>query len=182
MNLASCISSVIRQKGESQKRCFKKAKHAKFSEKRTFLPPDTHTYLCVSGGKKRSFFGKLGVLFFLETPVLTFTLLRCYRQYFVINILRLFLRVKCCHLFYTLSSFSVQYLFFTNVTTASQWFNSSIKVLFFLKKDINRVSNNNVHVRIMFNNVHVRIPCPYHLKYHQMSISSNDISKVEKHR
>ena len=30
-------SSVIRQKGESQDRCFKKTKHARFSEKRTFL-------------------------------------------------------------------------------------------------------------------------------------------------
>ena len=33
------ISSVIRQKGESQNGCFKKTKHAKFSEKRTFLTP-----------------------------------------------------------------------------------------------------------------------------------------------
>ena len=39
------------------------------------LPPDTHTYMCVSvgkkcgvsGGKKCSFFGKFGVLCFLET-------------------------------------------------------------------------------------------------------------------
>ena len=30
-------SSVIRQKGESQNGCFKKTKHAKFFEKRTFL-------------------------------------------------------------------------------------------------------------------------------------------------
>ena len=35
----SCVSSVIRQTGESQNECFKKTKHAKFSEKRTFLPP-----------------------------------------------------------------------------------------------------------------------------------------------
>ena len=32
-------TSVIRQKGESQNGCFKKTKHAKFSEKRTFLTP-----------------------------------------------------------------------------------------------------------------------------------------------
>ena len=32
-------SSVIRQKGESQNGCVKKAKHAIFSEKRTFLTP-----------------------------------------------------------------------------------------------------------------------------------------------
>ena len=31
------ISSGIRQKGESQNECFKKAKHAKISEKQTFL-------------------------------------------------------------------------------------------------------------------------------------------------
>ena len=34
-----CKSAVIRQNGESQNRCFKKTKHAKFSEKRTFLTP-----------------------------------------------------------------------------------------------------------------------------------------------
>ena len=32
-------SSVIRQKGESQNGFFKKTKHAKFSEKQTFLTP-----------------------------------------------------------------------------------------------------------------------------------------------
>ena len=33
---------VIMQKGKSRKGCFKKTKHAKFSEEH-FLPPDTHT-------------------------------------------------------------------------------------------------------------------------------------------
>ena len=33
------ISSVIRQKSKSQNGCFNKKKHAKFSEKRTFLTP-----------------------------------------------------------------------------------------------------------------------------------------------
>ena len=33
------ISLVIRQKGESQNGCYKKTKHAKFSEKQTFLTP-----------------------------------------------------------------------------------------------------------------------------------------------
>ena len=32
-------SLVIRQKGESQKGCFKKTKHAKFFQKRTFFTP-----------------------------------------------------------------------------------------------------------------------------------------------
>ena len=76
-------SSVIRQKGESQNGCFKKTKHAKFYEnyeKRTFLPPDMHTYVCVSGGKKCPFFRKFDVLCFLETPVLRFVLLPYYRR------------------------------------------------------------------------------------------------------
>ena len=33
------ISTVTRQKGESQNGCFKKTKHSNFSQKRTFLPP-----------------------------------------------------------------------------------------------------------------------------------------------
>ena len=77
----SKISSVIRQKGESQNGCFKKAKQAKISEKQTFLPPDTYTYVCVSGGKKCLFFGNFGVLCFLETPVLRFALLPYYWQF-----------------------------------------------------------------------------------------------------
>ena len=73
-------SLVIRQKGESKNRCFKKTKHAKFSEKKKhFLHPDTHTYVCVSESKKCSFFRKFGA-FFLETPVLRFALLPYYRQ------------------------------------------------------------------------------------------------------
>ena len=40
-----CNSSVISQKRESQNRCYKKMKHAKFSPKKEhFLPPDTHTH------------------------------------------------------------------------------------------------------------------------------------------
>ena len=50
-----------------------------FSEKRTFLTPNTHTYVCVLGGKKCSFFGKFGVLCFLDTTVLRFALLPHYR-------------------------------------------------------------------------------------------------------
>ena len=45
-----------------------------------FLPSDTRTYVCVSGVKKSSFFGKFGVLCILETPILRFTLLAYYRQ------------------------------------------------------------------------------------------------------
>ena len=40
----------------------------------------TPTCVCVSGGKKCSFFGKFGVLCFLEIPVLRFALLPYYRR------------------------------------------------------------------------------------------------------
>ena len=43
--------------------------------KNEHLPPDTYTYVCVPGGKKCLFYGKFGVLCFLETPVLRFALL-----------------------------------------------------------------------------------------------------------
>ena len=42
-------------------------------------PLYTHTHVCESGGKKCLFFGKLGVLCFLETPVLRFARLPYYR-------------------------------------------------------------------------------------------------------
>ena len=65
---------MSRQKDESQNACFKKTKHAKFSKNKHFLPSDTHTYVCESGGEKCSFFGKFGMLSFLETPFLRFAL------------------------------------------------------------------------------------------------------------
>ena len=71
------ISSVIRQKGESQNGCLKKTKHAKFSEKMTI------SYSLCTGGKKCPFFGKFGVLCFLQTPVLRFALLPYYRRYYL---------------------------------------------------------------------------------------------------
>ena len=58
------ISWVIRQKGESQNGCFKKAKHSKFSEKRTFLTSGMFTYACVSGLRNIRFFRKIWRAFF----------------------------------------------------------------------------------------------------------------------
>ena len=60
---------------ESQNGGNKKTKHAKFSENLTFFYPLIRTGVCVSGGKKRSFFGKFGVLCLLVTSVLRFALL-----------------------------------------------------------------------------------------------------------
>ena len=45
-------SSAIRQKDESQNGCYKKTKHAKFSEKLTFLNPRYAHVRVLSGGKK----------------------------------------------------------------------------------------------------------------------------------
>ena len=56
----SKISSIMRQKGDSQNGFYKKIKHAKFSDKRT--------YVCVSGGKKCSFSKNLACFIFLEHP------------------------------------------------------------------------------------------------------------------
>ena len=38
------------------------------------LPPDMHTCVCISRGKKCLFFGKFGMLCFLVTPALKFAL------------------------------------------------------------------------------------------------------------
>ena len=108
-------SLVIRQKGKSQNECFKKAKHAKISGKKNFLPPDTHT--CV----KCLFFGNFGVLCFLETPVLRFALLPYSRRTsgFQLNIIYLLVRhctlysfkllglTPCCQMLFALRVFSV---------------------------------------------------------------------------
>ena len=52
------------------KRVFQENKGRQFSKKRTFLTPWYAHIRCVSGGKRCSFFGKFGVLCFLETSVL----------------------------------------------------------------------------------------------------------------
>ena len=80
------LPSFLPQKSESQNGFFKKTKHAKFPKNEHFLPPDTHTYVCVSRGRKCSFFGKLGVLCFLEILALRFVLLPYYRRTLSVNI------------------------------------------------------------------------------------------------
>ena len=78
------LPSFLPQKSESQNGFFKKTKHAKFPKNEHFLPPDT--YVCVSRGRKCSFFGKLGVLCFLEILALRFVLLPYYRRTLSVNI------------------------------------------------------------------------------------------------
>ena len=72
--------SVIRQKGQSHNGYYKKKSTSNFPENKHILPPDTHTNVCISRGKKYSLFGKFGVLCFLVTSVLRFALLNYYRQ------------------------------------------------------------------------------------------------------
>ena len=67
-SIATISSLVITQKGESKNGCFKKTKHTKFSEK--LIPPDTQTYVCVSGSKKCSFWGNSACFVFLKQPFL----------------------------------------------------------------------------------------------------------------
>ena len=60
-------------KGRISKQVFQENKARQtFWKKEHFLPPDTHTYVC-------SFFGKSGMLYFLETPILRFAFLPYYR-------------------------------------------------------------------------------------------------------
>ena len=75
------ISSVIRQKSESQNRCLKKTKHVKFYEKTNISNPLICTRTCTYQGVRNvRFFRKFDVPCFLETPVLRFALLPYYRR------------------------------------------------------------------------------------------------------
>ena len=47
-----------------------------FPKNKHFLLPDTHTYVCISRGKKCSFFGKFDIVYFLVTLFLRFA--HCY--------------------------------------------------------------------------------------------------------
>ena len=53
----------------------KKQSTPNFPKNEHFLPADMHTYVCASGGKKCSYFGKLGVLCFLVFKICPFALL-----------------------------------------------------------------------------------------------------------
>ena len=67
-------------KRRTSKRVFEENKSRQIFRKRTFLTSWYAHARCVSGGKKCLFFGKFGVLCFLETTVLRFVLLPCYRR------------------------------------------------------------------------------------------------------
>ena len=86
----SCISCIFfnhrhhqhfdgnKAKGRTSKWVFKKTKHVKFSEKRSFYPLIRTCTCAYRGVKKCSFFGEFDVLCFFETPVLRLALLPYY--------------------------------------------------------------------------------------------------------
>ena len=71
---------VNKSKGRTSKRVFQESKARQIFRKTNIFYPLRGIKNRVSGGKKCSFFGKFGVLCFLETPVLRFTLLPYYRR------------------------------------------------------------------------------------------------------
>ena len=74
-------SNLKRQKGSLKTGVSRKQSTSNFPKNGHFLPPySTCTYVCESGGKKCTFFGKFDVICFLETPVLIFALLPYYLQ------------------------------------------------------------------------------------------------------
>ena len=66
---------VNKTKGRISKQVFQENKASQI-----FRKTNISYHVCVSGGKKCSFFGKFGVLCFLETAVLRFALLSYYRR------------------------------------------------------------------------------------------------------
>ena len=66
---------VLRQKANLKTGVTRKQSTPNFPEYENLLRLDTHTCVCVSGGKKCLFFGKFSVICFLVTTFLRFALL-----------------------------------------------------------------------------------------------------------
>ena len=67
--MTNIISSGIRQKGESQNGCFKKAKHAKISEKQNISYPLIRTRMCSYQEVRNVYFSEILACFaFLKHP------------------------------------------------------------------------------------------------------------------
>ena len=74
-------SSVISQRLNLETGVSRRQSTPNFPKYEHFLPPDTHTYVCVLGGKKRSFFKRFGLIsFLLKTSVSRFAHLPYYRR------------------------------------------------------------------------------------------------------
>ena len=85
-NIQTLISSTISTRANIKMGVTRKESTPNFLKNEHFLPPDTQTYVCVSGGRKCSFFRKFGVLWFLVTPVLRVALLSYYRWFTVLRL------------------------------------------------------------------------------------------------
>ena len=76
--------------------------YAKFSEKLTYLPSDTHIYVCVSGGQKCQFFGR----FCLRSKLQLFKCSKTIRKIII------FFKKQICIIFSkTLFFFEITYLY-----------------------------------------------------------------------
>ena len=86
--VVQCIVSN-KAKGRISKRVFQENKARQIFRKTHIAYPLIRigTYVCVSGGKKCTFFENFGVLCFLETPVLRFAYLPYYRRYMNVLVL-----------------------------------------------------------------------------------------------
>ena len=78
------LNHLVSNKGKGRilKRVFQENKARQIFLKRNIsYPLDTHTYVCVSLGKKSSIFEKFGAPCLFETPILRFALLPYYRRF-----------------------------------------------------------------------------------------------------
>ena len=83
-------------KGRISKRVLQENKAPNFPENEHFLPSDTHTYVCVLGGKKCLLFGKFGVVYFLATTVFRFTFLPYSNKFRVMALTIRCIRLQNC--------------------------------------------------------------------------------------
>ena len=88
--------NTLRKESTSLTKCIgkwpRKQSIPNFPKNEHFLPPDMHLYVCISGGKKCSFFGKLDVLWcacYLRFAIHPFALILTYWQ------LQMFLLLLC---------------------------------------------------------------------------------------
>ena len=119
-----------------------------------FLPPDTHTYVCVSRVKKHSFFEKFAVLCILVTSVLRFALLPYYRRSGILNFS--YLKKMWCKL---TSQFTTQWTWLWNSHSLFQMY-TSVHEFKFCGNRSGHWWWGCIYNSVLFYKVHVKIkPC-----------------------
>ena len=106
-------TSAIRQNAHLKMGFTRKLSTLNFPRSEHFLPRDTHTYVCVSGGKKCSIFRKFGVLYFLVTSILRFHFCLITDEYRMVNCINPFL--ANVPILYSLKTGMVGFLVFSGV-------------------------------------------------------------------